>query len=302
MLWRVTVHVRPLLISAALILCGCEAAPSSDAVAFTSDRISVATRGQGPDVILVPGVGAHADVWAAIADSLDDNFRVHLVQVNGFAGVPAAANADGPVAAPAAEEIARYIREQKVERPAIIGHSMGGSIGMMLAARHPDVPGKVMVLDIPPNMGAVFAPPGSPPDSIRAMGDQLRAGFLQTPIDSPTVLEQMVPTMTRNDSARTMLLQYARASHRPTLANAMHELIVTDLRPELSRITVPLVVLYVKPVGVPVSAEQFDSGMKESYANAQTARLMRIDDSNHYIMIDQPGRVVAEIRTLLASP
>lgn len=284
------------------MLCACEAAPPSDSVAFTSDRISVTTRGAGPDLILVPGVGAHADVWAAIADSLDEHFRIHLVQVNGFAGTPAGGNADGPVAGPVAEEIARYIQEEKLDRPAVVGHSMGGTVGLMLAARHPDVPGKVMVIDMPPFMGAIMAPPGSSPDSIRAMGDQLRAGFMQTPADSPTVFEQVVPTMTRNDSARTVLLQYARASHRPTLGNAMHELIVTDLKPELSRITVPLVVLYVKPAGVPLSTEQIDSGMRESYANARQARLMRIDDSNHYIMIDQPGRVVAEIRNLMASP
>ena len=294
-------NARTILASATIVLCACEAAPSSDPVAFTSDRISITTRGEGPDIILVPGVGAHADVWAAIADSLDESFRIHVVQVNGFAGTPAAANADGPVAAPVAEEIARYIQEQKLARPAVVGHSMGGTIGMMLAARHPDVPGKVMVLDMPPYMGATLAPPGSPPDSIRAMGDQLRAGFMQTPVDSPTVLEQMAPTMTRNDSARAVIVQYARASHRPTLGNAMHELIVTDLRPELSRITVPLVVLYVQPVGVPITAEQMDSGMKESYANAPQARLTRVDDSNHYILFDQPGRLVAEIRSFMAS-
>ena len=292
--------IRSVLISAVLLVCACEGAPSAESAAFTSDRISVTTRGAGPDIILVHGVGAHADVWTAIADSLDENFRIHIVQVNGFGGAPAAANADGPVAAPVAEEIARYIQEQKLERPAVIGHSMGGSVGLMLAARHPDVPGKIMAIDIPPYMGATMAPPGSPPDSIRAMGDQLRAGFMQTPVDSPTVLEQMVPTMTRNDSARAVLVEYARASHRPTLGNAMHELIVTDLRPELSRITVPLVVLYAQPVGIPITADQLDSGMKESYANARQARLVRIDDSNHYIMIDQPGRVVAEIRRLMA--
>lgn len=284
----------------ALILCACERTPDSGPVAYTSDRISVATRGEGPDIILLHGLGAHADVWSAVADSLDETFRIHVVQMNGFAGVPVAANADGPVAAPVAEELARYIREQKIERPAIIGHSMGGTIAMMLAARHPDVAGRIMVLDMPPNMGAIMAPSGTSPDSIRALGDQLRAGFLQTPVDSPTVLEQMVPTMTRSDSAASVLVRYARASHRPTLGNAMHELIVTDLRPELSRITVPLVVLYVQPVGVPVSVAQLDSGMRESYAGAPQARLMRVDDSNHYIMIDQPGRVVAEIRSLMA--
>jgi pimeloyl-ACP methyl ester carboxylesterase len=295
-------HLRSLLSVIALTLCACEAAPPADSVPFTSDRISVMTRGDGPDIILVPGVGAHADVWSAIADSLDENFRIHIVQVNGFAGVPAAANANGPVAAPVAEEIARYIQEQKLDKPTIVGHSMGGAIGMMLAARHPDVPGKLMVLDMPPYLGAVMAPPGATPDSIRAMGDQLLAGLLQTPADSPTVLDQMVPTMTRNDSAGAVLLRYARASHRATVANAMHELIVTDLQPELSRITVPVVVLYVQPLGIPVTPEQMDSGIRALYANARQARLLRIDDSNHYILIDQPGRVVAEIRSLVASP
>jgi pimeloyl-ACP methyl ester carboxylesterase len=40
--------------------------------------------------------------------------------------------------------------------------------------------------------------------------------------------------------------------------------------------------------------------MRDSYANAPQARLTRVDDSNHYLMIDQPGRVVAEIRRLMA--
>jgi len=136
-------HLRSLLVGTALILCACDAARRSEPVAFTSDRISITTRGDGPDVILVPGVGAHADVWAAIADSLDETFRVHTVQVFGFAGTPASANADGPVAAPVSDEIARYVREQKLDRPAIIGHSMRGAIGMMMAARHPDVVGKL---------------------------------------------------------------------------------------------------------------------------------------------------------------
>jgi pimeloyl-ACP methyl ester carboxylesterase len=101
---------------------------------------------------------------------------------------------------------------------------MGGAIGIMVAAAHPDLLGRLMVVDMTPNLGALLAPPGSPRESIRVMADQLRDGFLRVPADSATTLEQMTPSMTRNDSARAVLLQYARASHRPTLANAMHEL------------------------------------------------------------------------------
>ena len=39
------------------------------------------------------------------------------------------------VAAPVAEDLARYIAEQHLDKPVVIGHSMGGTIGMMLAAR-----------------------------------------------------------------------------------------------------------------------------------------------------------------------
>ena len=41
--------------------------------------------------------------------------------------------------------------------------------------------------------------------------------------------------------------------------------------------------------------DQFDAAMQKLYANAPTARLTRIDDSNHFIQIDQPTRFVAEV-------
>ena len=117
---------------------GTAQAPRESAVGFSSDRITITTQGRGPDVILIPGLTSSPEIRDTTAAALNDAHRVHLVQVNGFAGVAAAGNAEGAVSAPVAEEIARYIREQGLERPAVIGHSMGGTIGMMLTARHPD--------------------------------------------------------------------------------------------------------------------------------------------------------------------
>ena len=42
---------------------------------------------------------------------------------------------------------------------------MGGTIGMMLAARHPHAISKLMVVDMPPFMGAMFGPPGTTAES-----------------------------------------------------------------------------------------------------------------------------------------
>ncbi|OQW47148.1 MAG: hypothetical protein A4S16_09105 [Proteobacteria bacterium SG_bin6] len=53
------------------------------------------------------------------------------------AGTTTRANVSGDVPAAVAEEPACHIREQKLVRPALIGHSMGGTIGTMLATPHP---------------------------------------------------------------------------------------------------------------------------------------------------------------------
>jgi pimeloyl-ACP methyl ester carboxylesterase len=263
---------------------------------FASDRISVVTRGTGPDIILIPGLASHRDVWAGVADSLDDRYRLHLLQVNGFAGAAPRANADGPVSAPVAQEVARYIRASGLQRPAIIGHSMGGTIGMMLAARDTGSVGRLMVVDMTPSMAVMFGPAAATSEGLRKIADGMRDSILRQPIGSNTsMLEQMFSGMTHVPAMRKTLLQGLRDSHKPTVANAMRELIVTDLRPELARITAPVTLLYVQPPNVPIKPAEFDAATRQSWANLPKARLVRIEDSNHFIQMDQPGRFVSEV-------
>jgi pimeloyl-ACP methyl ester carboxylesterase len=105
----------------------------------------------------------------------------------------------------------------------------------------------------------------------------------------------MFPTMTSKTEMLPKLMQDLRASDKQTVANAMHELIVTDLRPELPRITAPVTVLYVTPANVPMTPDQFDAAMRGLYETAPGARLVKIDDSRHFIHWDQPVRFVAEV-------
>ena len=286
--------------AAAVLLSACASAPEASSQTFTSDRISVVTRGSGPDVIFIPGLSSHRDVWQETADALDDRYTVHLVQLNGFAGFPAEGNADGPVAAPVAEEIARYISERGLNRPAVIGHSMGGTMGMMLAARHPDSVGKLMVVDMIPWMGAMFGAPGATAESVRPVADQIRTAMLAAPADQTTTSEQTIATMIRTESARPRHVEYSRLSDRRTSANAFHELIVTDLRPELSNITAPVTVLFVIPPNAPITPEQYEGYVRISYANLPNAQIVRVDDAWHFIMIDQRDRFIRDVEAFLA--
>jgi pimeloyl-ACP methyl ester carboxylesterase len=283
-----------------LVLSSCSPPAATDEPDFQSDRITVEARGTGEaDIILVPGLASHRDTWAGVADSLADEYRLHLVQLKGFAGLPPEANATGPVSAPVAEEIARYIREAGLRQPAIVGHSMGGSIAMMVAARHPDLVGRLMVVDMPPSLPEMIAP-GATDSALQRIADDYHAQILADTTGSPDgVLEQLFLGMTRVDSLKPLLLEGVRGTHRPTAANAMHELMMLDLTPELGRIRVPVSVLYVVSPETPPGIED---AYRNSFATVPNARIVRIDDANHFIHFDQPGHFVAEVRTLMRAP
>ena len=270
--------------------------------AFASDRIHVAVEGQGPDVVFIPGLSSSPAVWQGTVDHLNGAYRIHRIHVQGFAGAPAEGNASGPVAAPVAEEIARYIREQGLNKPAVVGHSMGGTMGMMLAARHPDLVGKLMVVDMIPFMGAMFGPPGTTAESVIPVADQVFTAQSTAPRDQYlTQAKAAVTAMIRTEAARTGPLHDTETSDQQVSAAAFRELIVTDLRPELGKITAPTEVLYVKFNDPRMTDAITDAIYQMSFANLPGAKLKRIDDSAHFIMLDQPAAFYGDLDAFLSA-
>jgi pimeloyl-ACP methyl ester carboxylesterase len=268
--------------------------------AFTSDRISVEVHGAGRDVVLIPGLSSSPRVWDATIAAVP-GYRYHIVHVSGFDGRPAGANATGPVLMPVAEEIARYIAAAHLDHPAIVGHSMGGSWAMIVAGRHPELAGRVMVVDMLPFLGAMFGPPGASPDAVRPIAEQVRQGIASSSGDARRAqIEQTIVGMVRTESLRPEVVAQSLASDPAVSAQGMYDLIVSDLRPDLANIHVPLTVLYVLPAGAPLTPEQIDQFYRLSYAGAPQAVLKRIPESYHFIMFDQPDAFRRELRAFLA--
>src|SRR3546814_11228248 len=129
----------------------------------------------------------------------------------------------------------------------------------------------------------------------------LRAGRDEaTTEDVRKRLEAMTTAMMRNEGQRSLVLADATASDRRTVANAFHALTVIDLRPELSSIRVPVTVLYVTPEGVPMTAARIDAIYQASYAPLAGVQLVRLPDSDHLLMTDNPDRFKAERQALTA--
>ena len=271
---------------------------------FASDRLHVRVDGPegAPDLILIPGLSSSPEIWQGVVDHLGGRYRVHRIHVQGFAGAPAEGNATGPVAAPVAEEIARYIREQGLQKPAVVGHSMGGTMGMMLAARHPDLVGKLMVVDMIPFMGAMFGPPGTTAESVVPVADQVFTAQSTAPRDQYlTQAKAAVTGMIKTEAARSGPLRDVETSDQQVSAAAFRELIVTDLRPELGKITAPTEVLYVKFNDPRMTDAITDAIYQMSFSTLPGAKLKRIDDSAHFIMLDQPAAFYGDLDAFLSA-
>ncbi|ODU19965.1 MAG: alpha/beta hydrolase [Sphingomonas sp. SCN 67-18] len=265
------------------------AAPAHVAPSAQPTRFSVSVMGSGPDVILIPGLASSANVWNATAARLAKTHRVHVIQVAGFAGAPAGANAEGPVIAPLVAEIDAYIVANRLKAPAIIGHSMGGLIGLMLAAEHGADVGRLMVVDALPFFGMMQGPQASV-ENIRpqaaAMRDMiLKGGQEGYAASEPQVMARLVKSRgTEADAA----IKAASASDHRVVAAAMYEDLTIDMRPALPGIRVPVTMVYAWDEGSGVPQAAFDALYRGAYAPLPGAEVQRIDGAYHFIMIDQP--------------
>ncbi len=273
---------------------------------FQSDRLHVRVDGPegAPDLILIPGLSSSPEVWDTTVAHLNGRYRIHRIHVQGFAGAPAKGNAPGDrpatVASPVTEEIARYIRDAGLNKPVVIGHSMGGTMGMMLAARHPDLVGRLMVVDMVPFMGAMFGAPGVTAEQVTPTADQIWTA--QTSGADEAYRAQAAAAVTgmiKTESLRAGPLEDAATSDRAVSASAFRELIVTDLRPELPKITAPVEVVYVKFNDPRMTPEITDMIYRGSFAALPGATLKRIDDSAHFVMLDQPAAFFSEVDAFL---
>lgn len=260
------------------------------APAFKPTRIAVAVRGSGPDVILVHGLGASRTVWNGTVLGVP-GYRYHLVQILGFAGTAPGGNARGPVAAPVAGEIARYIAANGLRKPAVVGHSMGGSIAMMVAARYPQLVGKAMVVDMVPAASRLAGFSGAAPPPL--------AKLLGREIQGADRLRQDLKSLVGRFGSTGWL---ETGSDGGVAGRSIQELMATDLTPEIARMSVPLTVVYACPEPLRLSRPAIDRFYARAYAARTGTKLVRIERSGHTIMADQPGAFQAALRGFLTAP
>ena len=106
-------------------------------IRVAGERIHWLEKGQGPPLLLIHGLcGQMGNFTHSLVDRLATDHRVIVFDRPGSGHSSRAAHADGSLVQQAAL-VAELIRALGLQRPAVVGHSLGGAVALMLALNHP---------------------------------------------------------------------------------------------------------------------------------------------------------------------
>ena len=161
----------------------------------------------------------------------------------------------------------------------------------MLAARHPASVGRIVVIDALPFYSLTLYP-GATVESVRPQADKMRAALLGLPREQFDEAQAAgAARLVKSGEARKKLAVAVVASDQGVVVRSMHELMTTDLRSELGSITVPAAVIYAYDATYGVPESTIDTLFRSAYANLKAAQFVRVNDTYHFIMYDQPERL-----------
>jgi pimeloyl-ACP methyl ester carboxylesterase len=272
-----------------------------DSKVVVRERISVEVVGKGPDVVFIPGLSSARATWKADAQRLRKAHRLHLVQIAGFAGEPARANATGDVFVPTAEDLDGYLVKAKIAPAVVVGHSLGGSMALYLAQHHPEHVKKVMVVDSAPFLAQMFMGARATPESARPMATAMRDGMSQGGDSYAAGVKQQVGRMVTGDADKQMIVAWGMASEPSVAGRAMYDLVLLDQRPGLAAMQTPVTIVYPDNVAAGTKAGFMDQVYAGAYKAAPAVTLRPVANALHFVMLDQPAAFAKELDAFLAN-
>ena len=201
---------------------------------FAQGTVNAAQSGKGPPLFLFHSLLSDRASFDAIVPELAKSFRVIVPELPGFGRSQAVT---GGLAA-VADRMADMVRDAASGEPAIVlGNGDGGFVALQMAIRHGGIAGKLVLADC----GAAFSEPGR--DAFRNMAAASKAKGLAAITDV---------------AMRRLFAPEFQAAHPDLMADRREAFLATDgevfraacdalagldLRPELSKVKVPVLVL-----------------------------------------------------------
>lgn len=242
-------------------------------------------------IIFIPGFASSGEVWNETKTAFEKDFTCYTLTMAGFAGAKPQLN---PSFGNWKTGIANYIKDNKIEKPIIIGHSMGGGLALAIAADYPELIGKIVVVDALPCLAALTDPSFKSKENndCSSTVNQMTA---MTETQFYDMQKQAMPRLLQDTSKLETVINWSVKSDRKTFAQMYCDFFNTDLRNKISTIKCPSLILL----------ESYFINLKPAiegqYKNLKTVNFQYANKGLHFIMYDDTEWYLAQLNNFLKS-
>jgi|SRR6185437_6269585 len=149
----------------------------------------------GPHLIILHGLFGMLDNWHTLAVRFAGNFQVWTIDQRNHGKSPHSDDIDYNIMA---KDLLDFCEQHQIEKPVVLGHSMGGKTAMQFALNYPEKISKLIVVDMAPKN----YPPGGHDVYIDAL-QGLDLSKIKSRKDADEALQQKIP----NEAVRQFLLK-----------------------------------------------------------------------------------------------
>jgi pimeloyl-ACP methyl ester carboxylesterase len=242
-----------------------------------TNAFEVTKSGQGSkSIIFIPGFSCSGEVWNETKSIFEKDFTCYTLTMAGFAEVKAQ---PGATFKNWENSIANYIKENNIEKPIVIGHSMGGGLALALASDYPELIEKIIVVDALPCLAALMNPAfktEEKPDCSALINQMISA----TDEQFYQMQKMSISRLVADTSKQELVVGWSVKSDRRTFAEMYCDFSNTDLREKIKTIKCPSLVLleeYFKNI---------KPAVEEQYKNLGNADIQYSNKGLHFIMYD----------------
>lgn len=248
----------------------------------------VIVKGKGQPILFFPGFACTGEVWDTIVVELSKNYECHIFTFAGFGGV---APIEKPWLPKIKEGIIEYVTEQELENPIIIGHSLGGALGLWLTAEENNPYSKLIVVDALPSTGALMMPNFKSENMV--YDNPWNTQMLEMDaVAFEKMATQMANGMTLNTEKQAQIKDWVLQSDRETYVYGYTDLLKLDLREDIAKIEIPVTVLAAThPYGREMARQTYEG----QYKNLEIYEIEYAEGSAHFIMYDKPEWFLTQI-------
>ncbi len=265
-------------------------------------EVKVTGNPKGSPIVLIPGLSSAGAVYAStVARYCADaqaKYQCHTLTLAGFAGVPALS--DGPFLAQVRDALVTYIETNKLKKPHLIGHSLGGHMALWIAALHPKLTGKLIIVDSLPHLGAMMFPD---PTKLVKQAEGMRLMITnQSPEQYAAYVKNspMLKSLVTPEAELARVTDWGLHSSPVAVGNAMYDLYTTDLRDKIAAITSPTLVLcswigYKDYTTQAATLAIFET----QYDKLKEKKLVMHPTAKHFLMLDDPAWYLNQVDLFL---